>query len=239
MKKIFNFSLITLCFLASTLTFAQSPNPHAESGLKKVIVQEILQVTAYTYLNVLQDGEKKWIAVPTIEAKLGEAFYYKGGMEMPQFESKELNKTFDSVLFLSNITSESSVDPSKGLVEKKEALPVKQGKKATLEQLTMTIPSVEGAITIAELFKNKSQYGGKKVMIKGEVTKFASGIMGKNWSHFQDGTSHEGKYDLMITTQEQVLVGDIVIFEGTVAIDKDFGAGYFYPVIVEAAIIKK
>ena len=76
-------------------------------------------------------------------------------------------------------------------------------------------------------------------MIKGEVTKFASGIMGKNWSHFQDGTSHEGLYDLMITTQEQVLVGDVVIFEGTVAIDKDFGAGYFYPVIVEAAVIKK
>ena len=34
-------------------------------------------------------------------------------------------------------------------------------------------------------------------------------------------------------------VGDIVSATGTVAIDKDFGYGYFYPVIVEKSSFKK
>ena len=61
--------------------------------------------------------------------------------------------------------------------------------------------------------------------------------MGKNWVHFQDGTSYEGAYDLMITTQENAQVGDVVIFEGVISLDKDFGAGYFYNVILEEAVL--
>jgi hypothetical protein len=33
------------------------------------------------------------------------------------------------------------------------------------------------------------------------------------------------------------LVGDVIIAEGKLATDKDFGAGYFYPVLVEDAKI--
>ena len=87
------------------------------------------------------------------------------------------------------------------------------------------------------MFENKQNYAGKKIKIKGEVTKFSSGIMGKNWVHFQDGTAFEGAYDLMVTSQENVLVGDVVVFEGIITLDKDFGAGYFYKVIMEDAVI--
>ena len=63
--------------------------------------------------------------------------------------------------------------------------------------------------------------------------------MGKNWVHFQDGTSFEGQYDLMITTQENLSVGDVIVFEGLITLDKDFGAGYFYKVILEEAVLVK
>ena len=56
--------------------------------------------------------------------------------------------------------------------------------------------------------------------------------MGSNWVHIQDGSSEE-KFDLTITTSEKVKVGDVVTFEGTVAVDKDFGAGYKYEILVE------
>ena len=77
----------------------------------KGIVQEVLQVSSYTYLYVLEEDEtKRWLAVPTIEAKLGEIYYYKGGMVMPNFKSAELNKSFDAVVFLSNITNADVID---------------------------------------------------------------------------------------------------------------------------------
>ena len=63
--------------------------------------------------------------------------------------------------------------------------------------------------------------------------------MGKNWVHLQDGTNFEGAYDLMITCQDNVAIGNVVIFEGVITLDKDFGAGYFYKVILEDAVLVK
>jgi hypothetical protein len=36
----------------------------------------------------------------------------------------------------------------------------------------------------------------------------------------------------------EVKVGDIVTFEGIVALDKEYGAGYVYPLIVERGSLK-
>ncbi|WP_242132130.1 GW dipeptide domain-containing protein [Aestuariivivens marinum] len=236
--KIFKTVFILVLFLFGVDTLAQ--DPHADSGLKKVIVQEVIQVSSYTYLHVLEGEEKKWIAVPKVEAKLGEIYYYKGGMAMPNFHSTELNRTFDSVLFLGAITSADAIDIDNGLIDpnapKGDGSPAK---KPTLNKLELNIEPVEGGIRIATLFENAQQYAGKQVKIVGEVTKFTASIMGKNWVHFQDGTSHEGAYDLMITTQENLTVGDVVVFEGVIAINKDFGAGYFYKVIMEDAVLLK
>jgi hypothetical protein len=59
--------------------------------------------------------------------------------------------------------------------------------------------------------------------------------MGKNWVHIQDGTQSGQDYDLTITTTENVNVNDEVTFKGKITLDKDFGAGYFYDVIMEEA----
>ncbi|MCK5191648.1 MAG: hypothetical protein KAR12_16510, partial [Methylococcales bacterium] len=51
----------------------------------------------------------------------------------------------------------------------------------------------------------------------------------------QDGTEHGEKYDLTITTQAKVKVGDVVVFEGVISVNKDFGSGYSYEIIMEEA----
>ena len=160
---------------------------------------------------------------------------------MPDFKSTELDRTFDAVIFLGSITSANAIDPAKGMKDPnvEPEKPAKPTKQPTLDKLELSIEGIEGGIRIAELFENKQNYAGKKIRIKGEVTKFSSQIMAKNWVHFQDGTDFEGAYDLMITTQENVMVGDVVVFEGIFNLDKDFGAGYFYKVIMEEAVIVK
>jgi hypothetical protein len=57
--------------------------------------------------------------------------------------------------------------------------------------------------------------------------------------HLQDGTGAEGSHDLTVTTGATVQVGDLVVVEGPLAVDKDFGAGYRYHVIVEKAAVTK
>jgi hypothetical protein len=88
-------------------------------------------------------------------------------------------------------------------------------------------------ITIAKLLADKKAYEGKSMKVKGQVTKFNGGIMGKNWIHIQDGTEYKDGFDLTITTDITVAVGEIVTFEGKIALDRDFGYGYSYSIIME------
>jgi hypothetical protein len=91
----------------------------------------------------------------------------------------------------------------------------------------------KGCITIADLYSNKNKYSGKMARVKGKITKINTAIMGKNWIHIQDGTESEGLFDLTATTTLEFQTGTIVTIEGKIALDKDFGYGYTYKVLME------
>jgi hypothetical protein len=98
------------------------------------------------------------------------------------------------------------------------------------------ITKAEGGKTIAELYTEKDQLGGQSVKVRGKVVKVNANIMGKNWLHVRDGTGEENANDLTVTTTGQLpSVGDTVLVTGTVTLDKDYGMGYTYPVIIEDA----
>ena len=65
--------------------------------------------------------------------------------------------------------------------------------------------------------------------------------MGKNWIHLRDGSgTPEGKdNDVTVTTNDTVAKGDVVLVKGIVAVDRDFGSGYTYAVVVEDAKVTK
>jgi hypothetical protein len=108
-----------------------------------------------------------------------------------------------------------------------------KGNQAAVAKPGIKVKPIEGGITIAELYAKKDTYAGKTVKIRGEVVKFSAEIMGKNWVHLQDGTNNNGSFDITFTTNDVTKIGDVVTFEGTVTLKKDFGAGYFYEVIIE------
>jgi hypothetical protein len=95
--------------------------------------------------------------------------------------------------------------------------------------------------TVAEVYAQKGALKEKNVTVRGQVVKFSAGIMGKNWVHVRDGsgTAEKSDHDLTITTMDSTQVGDVVTVKGTVKVDKDFGSGYQYPVIVEDAKVSK
>jgi hypothetical protein len=101
------------------------------------------------------------------------------------------------------------------------------------EKANISIQQCDGCIKIADLLANKKSYSGKTIKVKGSVTKFNPEIMGKNWVHIQDGTEFNGEFDLTITTDAKASIGETTTFEGTITLDKDFGYGYFYSIIME------
>ena len=95
--------------------------------------------------------------------------------------------------------------------------------------------AAQDTIKVEEVFAKKDVLNGKMVTVKGEVVKFNSSIMGKNWVHIKDGSGKPGTNDLTATTNDTANVGDKVVVTGTLAVGKDFGAGYIYEAIIEEA----
>ncbi len=99
------------------------------------------------------------------------------------------------------------------------------------------IAKAEGGKTIGELFAERADLSGKEVTVRGKVVKFTANIMGKNWLHIQDGSGDSAAKtnDLTVTTIGTVKQGDTVLVTGTLAVDRDFGSGYKYDLIIEEA----
>lgn len=98
------------------------------------------------------------------------------------------------------------------------------------------IAKAEGGKTIAEIYADKDQLGDATVVVRGKVVKTNAQIMDKNWLHVRDGSGAEGSNDLTVTTAGELPnVGDTVLVTGKVSLNKDFGMGYQYPVIMEDA----
>jgi hypothetical protein len=198
-----------------------------EPHIAKVI--EKIPAKGYTYLQVSENKEDFWIAVPTMEVEIGETVYFSRYMVMYDFKSDNIDKSFDEILFVEDARKSPTPDEMKNI----------HSGVASVEKQTITINQVKDGKTVQQIFADKSSLSGQSVKVKGKVVKFNKQIMKRNWIHIQDGTGTEKDFDLVITSDDEVSVGDIIVAEGKVSVDKDFGAGYFFPVLIEDAKIQR
>jgi hypothetical protein len=200
----------------------------AAAEMHTAVVQEVIQATSYTYMKVKEANNEFWIAVTKRQIEPGATISFADALEMTNFQSKDLQRTFDKIYFVSRIVGDGSSESQQSM-----SMPLRM--KPELEKKEISIEPAKGGVTIGELFANRDSYADKTVLVKGQVTKVNRAIMDRNWVHLQDGTSDSGSFDLTVTTNDDVKVGDVVTFEGKIALNKDFGAGYTYEVIMEEA----
>ena len=114
-------------------------------------------------------------------------------------------------------------------------------KLALDDQHVSGVAKVAGGYQVGEIYAKGAELGGKSVKVRGRVVKFTPNIMGTNWIHLRDGTGTDAAqdHDITVTTQDAAQVGDVITAVGAVHLDKDFGAGYAYAVIIEGATITK
>lgn len=233
--------LITFLFLFSALLIAgcnkqdkdtKTDTTQTQNNVHKTVhvgeIVENMDAGDYTYVKLNEDNSEYWIAIPKTSVKKGEKLTFSDYMEMKDFESKSLGRTFKSVLFVQDarkVADEKTLKSAHSNVVGKEYKDIK-------------VTPLKDGKTIAQIYENKASLAGKTIKVRGKVVKYNGGIMNRNWIHIQDGTESNGNFDLLITSDESANVGDIVVAEGTLTTDKDFGAGYFYPVVIENGKIR-
>ena len=231
--------------------------PQIEAGSGKVV--EKMDASSYTYVR-LDDGTGNdiWAAIPQTQLEIGEQIALKGGMVMRNFNSKTLNRTFDSIIFASGIIragkDNNAQAPAAAMADaglsRSGIAPHGLPSQSRGGSSRVTVPfadlkveksTAQNGYTVAELFAKSAALDKQKVTVRGQVVKVNPQIMGKNWLHIQDGTGDPTKntHDLVVTSADIAEKGAIISLEGILAADKDFGSGYRYDVIVEEAILVK
>lgn len=198
-------------------------------------VLEVKDVDAYTYLRLKTANGETWAAVAKVPVAKGASVTIEDAELMDNFESKTLKKTFPKIYF-------GRLPMSASDAAKINAAHASVAKKSEFSG-DVKVAKATGALayTVADIIGKAATLKDKPVTLRARIVKFSPSIMGTNWLHVQDGTGSAASatQDLVITTHEVAKAGDTVLVSGMVRTDKDFGAGYFYKVMLEDAKLQK
>lgn len=261
--------LLISFIISSTFTIPDSiamPKGSSSGGGKTISgkVLESMNAAGYTYLLVATSAGEKWVAIPETNVETGAAVSYLDGMVMRDFESKSLKRTFASIVFSPGLAQASTTASTTASAppasndsfaaaiaqeqnRKNQPAPIPEvsggsiGAVVPFNEISVEKADSSNGYNVGEIFAKAKDLNGKTVQVRGKVVKFSPQIMGRNWVHVQDGTGDpmQNTHDLVITTNDSLEVGQVSLLEGTLAADKDFGAGYKYQVIIESASIIK
>ena len=244
---------------------AASPEPGAAQAMEAADappsgglageVLEVIDVPNYSYVRIGAKGtEGSWAAVPTAKLTVGATVRVANAMKMTDFKSTALNRTFP-VIYFGTLDSGAAghgmapaagnnphagehangADPHAGTAG--GADPRAKASASPVEVKAVPRAAGPNGKTVAEVNAQRTLLVGKTVRIQGTVVKSTGGIMGKSYVHLRDGSGDAaaGSNDITVTTEATPKVGEIITIEGVVATDRDIGAGYKFPTIVENA----
>jgi hypothetical protein len=234
---------------------APPPEAAAAAGVQGKVA-EVIDVDKYTYLRLVQSGGAEvWAAVPKAKVEKGQQVAIANPQLMRDFKSATLDRTFETIYF------GQLAQPGDGTHGPAGAMPPghpptdapgaspgagphppgmgpQSGNGDDIEIGEVDKATGPGAHTIAELFAAKASLPGQQVRVRGVVVKAVPNVMNRSFVHLRDGTgdAKAGTHDVTVTmATAPPQLGAKVMVEGTVAIERDFGAGYTYPLLIEDA----
>lgn len=225
-------ALATLLLAAAGLAAHAMPS-QASAALQGEVL-EVKSVDSYTYLRLKTKEGETWAAVPSTTVQKGARVTIGNTMVMQDFESKTLKRKFDRIVF--GTIADPNAKPAAAMSSPHGAVPATKTAIAKVAKA-----SGPDARTVAEVVQGKAGLKDKPVLVRAQVVKVTSSILGKNWVHVQDGSGSaaDGSNDIILTTKDVAAVGDIVTAKGTVRTDVNVGAGYAYAVLIEDAALRK
>jgi hypothetical protein len=201
--------VLVLIFLSCTQAPVVPPGDWANVAPARV--EEVLHGEGRAYLRVVEGQYTFWASVPETTVDVGEfVLLGKGPL---RYAEPGAGRLFDALTVIEQVAV---VD-------------------AAVAYAAARLPVAEGGRDIAAIYRDRTSLAGQRVRVRGRVVKASKNIEGTNWYHLRDGSAGPGagEDDLTFTSKGDHAVGDVVVIEGPLTLDKDLGFGYFYAAILE------
>ena len=233
--------MLAICMMVAApfvLAAEKSAPATPANTVVKGVVLEVKDTPSFTYLRLRTKDGETWAAVGKASVKKGTEVTIENVILMKDFESKALKQTFPTIV-LGNLAGAAGSAPAGG----DSMMPPHAASPRPADTADVHVPKASGpdARTVAEIMTKGAELKDKPVLVRGKVVKYNAGIMGRNWIHLRDGSGSAADQtnDVLVTSANEVKLGDVVTMKGIVRTDKNFGAGYSYKVLVEEATLQR
>jgi|CXWL01.1.fsa_nt_gi hypothetical protein len=219
-------TLLIAALAAATLV----PAAHAEDITGTVL--ETMNSGGYTYLRLKTPAGEKWAAVMKANVKKGDTATVVNTMDMKDFKSPTLKRTFDHIAF--------GIMGGPG-AQAAPAAARHAGRAPDKSPVTVSKASGPDGRTIAEIYAQKKALQGKFVVVTGKIVKYNPGILERNWAHLNDGSGRakDGNDDLTVILKDPAELSQVITVRGKIVLDKNLGGMYQFPVALEDATLVK
>jgi len=225
--------LVVIAFLLVSVGCTREQAAPQQAGSVTGKVLEVQHTKSATYLRLQTPNGEMWAATQGPNLKKGMDVTLEEAIIMTNFHSPSLNRKFDKIVFgRLRGTGKNAPHASADLA----AVHAGIGKSPPTADVNVAKASGPNARTIAEIVAGKEKLDGQTVLVRGQVVKYNPGILGRNWIHLRDGSGSaaDKNNDVLVTSKSETKLGDVVLVKGIVRTNQDFGAGYSYPVMIEA-----
>jgi hypothetical protein len=224
-------------FWAITVAAAEKPAAVQATTLTGTVL-EVQQTSSFTYLRMKTKDGETWAATNRAPIEKGAQVTLQNPLVMTNFESKALKRKFDKIVFGDLPGGAPTISQTGPDLAAAHAGVTAAPAVTDVKVAKATGP---GARTVAEIVTKRAELKDKPVLVRGKVVKYNAAILGTNWIHLRDGTGSVADHsnDVLVTSKTEAKLGDVVLVKGVVRLDKDFGSGYNYAVMIEATELSK
>ncbi|MCG7848703.1 MAG: hypothetical protein MIO93_05935 [ANME-2 cluster archaeon] len=196
------------------------PYAYNNSNIKITgIVNQTLDVTGYTYIEVTDENKSMWVAGYTTSFENGTEITASGSL-MINFQSTSLGRTFEILLMADSISDGSSTnisDSTHGITNNTDVT------------YDINVTPVEGSTQIADIILNAANLSGQEVKVTAVVVD-STQLISELFLTLDDGT---GQLKASCPNSFVVSNGDNVVVTGTVRTDVDYGSEHSFEVLLE------
>jgi len=197
----------------------------AQTGaIHEAQIKHVVHAGSYTYLGVKSGEREYWVVTSPVNLPVETWIRFKEEVATPYYESKALGQRLEDVVFTSSLEYRSHLDERQHLAY-------------ITEKVAVSPYQAKGTVSIQEAQEGRKGFAGKTIEIRAKVVKVSQNILGRNWVHLQDGTGSGEEIGRIVATSSALpKVGEIVRAKGKVSVDKDFGSGYVYAIVLEETV---
>ena len=189
------------------------------------IVNQTIDVTGYTYMEITDSTGSLWVAGYSTQLDNGTEITATGNLQT-EFTSTQLGRTFDIILFADSVS-----DGNTSVSNSPHGSP--HGSD-TIVTGDINVTPVDGGTRIEDIKSMSAALDGQVVKVSAVVVKSVE-LIDDYFLTLDDGT---GQLKARCPKTFSISQGDSVVVTGSVMTDVDLGSGYYYEVLLQVTDVE-